>query len=130
MEQKNTYQGTPPRAWLRLRLKAIDGTEIELNLLADSGNPYAIVLSQARMAQLETADGPDVKTNFGLLEGGWLQLAMPEFGLGHDVLGYGSDAVVRAAQASRPDFEGLVGLPFLRLLEYGGDADFFWIRKQ
>ena len=26
------------------------------------------------------------------------------------------------------DFSGLVGLPLLRLLEYGGDADWFWLR--
>jgi hypothetical protein len=33
-----------------------------------------------------------------------------------------------AAEASSPDFGGLVGLPLLRLMEYGGDADWFWLR--
>jgi hypothetical protein len=80
------------------------------------------------MTQLKYADAPDVNTNFGLLTGGWLRLAMPDLGLVQDVIGYASDAVAAAAQASSPDFEGLVGLPLLRLVEYGGDATSFWLR--
>ena len=80
------------------------------------------------MARLKARDGPDLNTNFGLLQGGWLQLAMPELGLTQTVLGYASDAVAAAAAASHPDFQGLAGLPLLRLAEYGGDADWFWIR--
>ena len=80
------------------------------------------------MARLKIRDGPDVKTNFGLLQGGWLQLAMPEVGLTQTILGYDSDAVAAAAAASYADFHGLAGLPLLRLAEYGGDADWFWIR--
>ena len=41
------------------------------------------------------------------------------------MIGYGSDAVVAATQANSPDFGGLVGLPLLRTMRYGGDADFF-----
>jgi hypothetical protein len=54
---------------------------------------------------------------------------MSEFGLDVDLIGYASDAVVTVAKASSPDFEGLVGLPFLRFLEYGGDAQSFWLRS-
>ncbi len=80
------------------------------------------------MTRLKGAAGPDVSTNFGLLEGGWLQLAMPELRLLQPLLGYASDAVVAAAQESHPDFQGLAGLPLLRLTEYGGNADTFWLR--
>jgi hypothetical protein len=36
--------------------------------------------------------------------------------------------VTDAIRASSQDFEGLVGLPLLRKLQYGGDADHFWVR--
>jgi hypothetical protein len=53
---------------------------------------------------------------------------MPELGLVQMVLGCASDAMVVASQASSPSFQGLAGLPFLRLVEYGGDANWFWLR--
>jgi hypothetical protein len=127
-EQRNPYKGSPPRAWVRLRFRAPDGATHEVECLADTGNPYAVVLSQAMMGLLEQVAAPGVNTNFGPLQGGWLQLSMPEFGLVQDVLGYGSDAVVAACKASSPDFGGLLGLPLLRLVEYGGDGAAFWIR--
>ena len=127
-EQRNPYKGSPERPWVRLRFTAIDGLTVELDLLADTGNPCAIIISPQDMLRLKAADAPDVSTNFGLLQGGWVQLAMPEFGLEQAVLGYASDAVVAAASADHPDFEGLAGLPVLRLVEYGGDASSFWIR--
>jgi hypothetical protein len=80
------------------------------------------------MARLRHRAASDVHSNFGLLEGGWLHLTMPELGLDQDIESFGSDAVATATKASSPDFEGLAGLPFLRLLEYGGDADWFWLR--
>ena len=80
------------------------------------------------MARLKVRDAPDLHTNFGLLQGGWLQLAMPELGLTQAILGYASDAVAAAAAASHLDFRGLIGLPLLRLAEYGGNADWFWVR--
>jgi len=81
------------------------------------------------MANLKQRAAPDVNSNFGLLEAGWLHLSMPELGPDQDVVGYASDVVVTATKASSPDFEGLAGLPVLRLLEYGGDADWFWLRS-
>jgi hypothetical protein len=105
-----------------------NGTVHEFELLADTGNPFAIVFGQAAMASLKLRTAPDVHTNFGVLQGGWLHVHMPELGLDTDVIGYSSDAVVNATQTSSADFQGLAGLPFLRLLEYGGDADWFWLR--
>lgn len=127
-EQRNPYKGTPPRPWVRLRLAAPDGSTQELDLLADTGNPCALIIGQQLMARLKHGDGPDMNTNFGRLEGGWLQLEMPELQMVRPILGYASDAVVTAAKASHPDFKGLVGLPLLRLVEYGGDAVGFWLR--
>jgi hypothetical protein len=60
--------------------------------------------------------------------GGWLHVDIPEVRLNQDIVGYGNDAVVSAAKASSPDFGGLADLPLLRMMEYGGDADWFWIR--
>jgi hypothetical protein len=62
------------------------------------------------------------------LEGGWISVRLPDLGLTHLVIGYGSDDVVTATKASSSDFEGLAGLPLLRLMEYGGNADWFWLR--
>ena len=127
-EQRNPYKGSPPRPWLRLRVIALDGTIQELDLLADTGNPCAIIISQANMLRLKQADAPDMSTNFGLLEGGWLNVAMQELGLNSSLVGYASDMVVGATQGSSLDFDGLAGLPLLRMVEYGGDADWFWLR--
>jgi hypothetical protein len=80
------------------------------------------------MALLKQGDAPDVNTNFGTLQGGWLHVLMPELGLDQYLVGYASDAVVTATKASCPDFEGLAGLPLLRMTEYGGDPDWFWLR--
>ena len=128
-EQRNAYKGIPPRPWVRVRLIAPDGTTHEVELLADTGNPCAIIIGEALMATLKQRAAPDIRSNFGLLQGGWLRLTMPELGMDQDVIGFASDAVVSATKASSPDFEGLAGLPLLRLLEYGGDADCFWIRS-
>jgi hypothetical protein len=125
-EQRNAYKGKPQRPWVRIRIADKNGINREFDLLADTGNPCAIIISA--LALMQHAGGRFVRSNFGGLQGGWLQLAMPELGLDQGILGFGSDAVVAAAQASSPDFEGLVGLPLLRLMEYGGDANGFWVR--
>ena len=127
-EQRNPCKGSPPRPWVRVRLAAPDGTTLEIELLADTGNPCAIIITQALLGRLTWRSASDVQSNFGILEGGWLHVIMPELGLDQDVVGYANDAVVAASKASSPDFEGLAGLPFLRLVEYGGDADWFWLR--
>jgi hypothetical protein len=44
------------------------------------------------------------------------------------VRSYASDGVATATKVSSPDFEGLAGLPLLRLVEYGGNANWFWLR--
>jgi len=53
---------------------------------------------------------------------------MPELGLDRYLMGYASSTVVTADRKSCCDFQGLVGLPLLRLAQYGGDASHFWLR--
>lgn len=127
-EQRNPYRGNPPRPGVCIALRRADGSTEEVELLADTGSPCAIVVSQTVMAGLSYRAAPDVNSNFGLLEGGWLRLVMPELGLDIDVIGFASDAIANAAAKSDPRLVGLAGLPFLRLVEYGGDADYFWLR--
>ncbi|HET6882258.1 MAG TPA: hypothetical protein VFI31_18985 [Pirellulales bacterium] len=99
-----------------------------MRLLADTGNPFAIIIGETTMERLRRRAASDVDTNFGILKGFWLRLNMPELGLEQELLAYASDAVAEAAETSDRAFEGLAGLPFLRLLEFGGDADSFWLR--
>jgi len=127
-EQRNPYKGTPPRPWVRVRLLAPNGTSQELDMVADTGSPMALVIGQAAMVTLNRKSAPQRISNFGPMVGGWLRVHMPEVGVDQDLLSYASDTIVTAVQGSHPNFEGLVGLPFLRLVEYGGDADWFWIR--
>lgn len=129
LKQKNSYQGQPPRAWITLRLVAVDGNMLELKLIADTGSPFAFVISSRALADFNHGDGPHANTNFGILEGGWFRLAMSELGLTQRVFGFASDDVVASTKVSHADFEGLAGLPLLRLLEYGGNADEFWIQQ-
>ena len=44
------------------------------------------------------------------------------------VLAYGNDPLVQEVKVDSTDFAGLIGLPFLRMMEYGGNIDWFWIR--
>ena len=81
------------------------------------------------LADFKYRDGPSADTNFGPLEGAWFKVAMPELGLTEKIFGCGSDEVAAGAKSNHPDFEGLAGLPLLRLLEYGGNANEFWIRR-
>jgi hypothetical protein len=127
-EQRNPYKGTPPRPWLRLGFLARDGSKVSLDLLADTGCPYDVVLASDVFARLCFAYTPVVTANFGPMASGWVRLHAPELGLVEFVMGYGSTQLASAVHNDHPDFAGLVGLPVLRLAEYGGDANGFWIR--
>ncbi|MBM3235139.1 hypothetical protein FJZ31_02450 [Candidatus Poribacteria bacterium] len=47
----------------------------------DTGDPGEARISSENMKKLKVADGPNVKTNFGLAKGGWVCINMPELGL-------------------------------------------------
>ena len=128
-EQRNPYQGSPPRAWITVRLATPDGDTREWKLIADIGSPFAVVIGAEHLPDFSFGAGTHVHTNFGFLESAWLHLTMPEFGLDSLILGYGSDDVLDSARSDHPDFAGLAGLPLLRLFKYGGNAAEFWIRR-
>jgi hypothetical protein len=129
-EQRNRYKGSTDRPWIRVRLVAPDGTAEEIELIADTGNPYAVIIGTDRMARFSHLGLPSTESNFGPLEVGWLRVTIPDVALDSLVEGCGSDQILTHVRADSPDFEGLAGLPLLRLLEYGGDVDWFWIRPQ
>jgi hypothetical protein len=67
-------------------------------------------------------------TQNGILAGVWMRLCMPSTGVVESVRGYGNDVWPSAVTAEDPAFAGLVGLPILRLGEYGGNTADFWFR--
>lgn len=125
-EQRNLYRGSRP--WLRVRFKAKDGSVHQLDLVADTGSAAGIILRLDLLRALAHEPCQDRPSNFGSLVGGWLRLYNPDLGLVEFVRGYGNDRAAAMVARSHPDFVGVVGLPVLRLAEYGGNADAFWIR--
>jgi hypothetical protein len=125
-EQRNLYRGSRP--WLRLGFKATDGSVYYLDLVADTGSAAGILLRPDWMDLLRHRTCQNRPSNFGLLLGGWLRLYTPELGLVEFVRGYGNAQAAQIAARSDPAFVGLVGLPILRMGEYGGNADAFWFR--
>ncbi len=133
LEQRNPYLGSPLRPWVRVTLIAADadgdGETRPCDLLADTGNPCAVIIGTQTMDTFNLGVTPGMQTNFGDLAGGWLRVQIPELRIDEDILVYASDAVVESAKASHWEFDGLAGLPLLqRMYEYDGDPDSFWIR--
>src|SRR5437867_2643348 len=127
--QRNPYQGFPPRPWVRIHLRNIDGSVKAFHLLADTGNPFELIIAVRPLRSFARKEGPNRRTNFGLLVGGWVEVSIPEINFEEKCLGFGNDAVERAARASSPSFDGLIGLPLLRRFEFGGNAEWFWLRE-
>jgi hypothetical protein len=127
-EQRNRYKGAPPRPWVLVHLLAPDGTDHEIELLADTGSPFALILGDNLLRRLKHGPAQPPTTHTSLVGGGVVRLAIPDIGLDVLMIAYASDVIVGDARVSSPDFGGLAGLPFLRMMEYGGDADWFWIR--
>jgi hypothetical protein len=128
-EQRNAYLGSTPRPWLRLQFLDAFDTPLELMLVADTGCPHAVIIAQDLLDLLVRMPGRIVESNFGPLNGGWIRLAMPDFGFDHDILAFGNQQVTQAVRADLPTFQGLVGLPLLRLGEFGGNSSEFWFRR-
>lgn len=127
-EQRNPYKGKPPHPWIRVRLVGPNGAEIEMDLVADTGNPVALILDPRTMAQFRHGVCASLTSNFGTLDGGWVRVIIPETNLDLMLVGFGSNTVAATVQQYSPDFVGLLGLPVLRMMEYGGDQYWFWIR--
>jgi hypothetical protein len=128
-EQRNVYKGKPARAWLRLQLISPDDRVHDLEFLVDTGNPCAIIIDTVTMQSLRWRESISTGSNFGPLDAGWLRVAIPELAFDVKTLGYANDSVVNVVKRSAPEFAGLVGLPLLRMAEYGGNGGSFWIRS-
>jgi len=48
--------------------------------MADTGNPFALVIAEEHLRALFLRGGANVNTNFGFLQAVWLPLSMPELG--------------------------------------------------
>ncbi len=128
-EQLNPYFGRYARPFLRTTFSERNGTTQELMLLADTGSPYPVILSPFWFDRLVHTETRDVDTNFGRLYSGWVHLYMPDYGLSELAKGYSNQHVGESLAEENPDLVGLVGLPLLRLGEYGGNATDFWFRS-
>ena len=127
-ELRQKYWGDTIRPVLSLTFLDPFGTRHTIDLLADTGCPYDLILNPVWFDKLVFTDRADVENNFGVMKAGWLRLYMPEMGLVEVVNGYGSPGVGEALAAELPNLAGLVGLPILRLGQYGGNASEFWFR--
>lgn len=125
-EQRNRYRG--PRPWLRLGFRAADNTIFNCDVVADTGSAAGLILRTDIMNTLRVSPWHNRNSNFGVLEGGWVQWYNPDLGIVELVVAYGNDAAAALVARSHPDFVGLIGLPLLRLGEYGGNATEFWFR--
>jgi len=129
-EQRNSYKGSWPRAWLRIQLVALGRVAVQdIDVLVDTGSTCSMIVSTATMARFGVHTGrPPTPSNFGALIPALLHLVIPDVGYDDWVEAYENDTAVAEAKKSSPDFEGLLGLPLLRQFEYGGDATSFWLR--
>lgn len=125
--QRHAYKGEPPRAWVDVEFIGANGSVETVELIADTGCPCAVIVSEEQMQRLRHALAAGLSSNFGDLQGAWMRITATDLGLDEHVVGYGSDAVARSASRSHPDFGGLLGLPLLRKLGFGGDGESFWI---
>ena len=126
--QTNPLKGDPSRCWLRVQLVDIDGGSRDMEMLVDTGSPFPIIIGLADMVLFKHDNAADLDSNFGQLQGSWVRVVIPEIQFDKLILGYASDRVVDSVKLSSEGFEGLLGLPLLRLAEYGGNADWFWLR--
>ena len=125
-EQRNPYHRG--RSWLQLGFKDVEGIVHNLKLVADTGSAGGIILRPDWFLKLRHERTEIRDSNFGPMVSGWLRLYQPDIELVEFVRGYGSEKAAAIAAKSDLEFMGVVGLPVLRLMEYGGDYDSFWIR--
>ena len=129
-EQRNIYRGEPARAGCESVYRPCRPAADSSTCSFDTGNPYEVIIDAATMRSMQWHTADRSESNFGIAEGGWLQIAIPEIGFDSFIVGYANDKIAAIVKRSDRDFDGLIGLPFLRMLEYGGDRGYFWIRAE
>jgi hypothetical protein len=128
LETRSAYDGQPARAWVDLNVAGRAGRRINIKAVADTGSPFSLVISHAVFQQCRRGKGPPAITNFGVLEAAWADIRVPRLQFTERMLIYTNDDVISAIERSSRDFSALIGLPFLRRFEYGGNATDFWLR--
>ena len=63
---------------VEVTFKDPQGAKVTKVFFVDTGNPLELVIDPDNMARLKLADAPDVWTNFGRLEGGWVRISTPD----------------------------------------------------
>ena len=124
--QRNPYRNNRP--WVTLPLRSRAGGVRDFCLIADTGSSVGFVLAPTVYDSFIHRDTASIRNNFGLLLGGWFRLYSPANGLVEFVRGYRSEGIGLSVASHHPDFVGLVGLvglPVLRLGEYGNNATDF-----
>jgi hypothetical protein len=116
-EQRNAYKGIDSRGWVRVELTAADGSRAQLELIADTGCPFDLIVDVATVTKFADSAITRLGSTYGPLVGGWVEMFIKEIGLNARVLAYGNDSLVREAKLESSDFAGLIGLPALRLME-------------
>lgn len=96
--------------------------------MVDTGSDDAIVLRKSAFDLITHGIASSYFSSWGFMLGGWLDIDMSACGLVQRVHGYSNYNLSVGVAASDPNFMGLVGLPILRLAEYGGNATDFWFR--
>jgi hypothetical protein len=129
LELRNAYDGEPPRPWLTVKLLSRRGRSVQVKAVVDTGSPFHLVTSEKLLRRCRLRDGQLAFTNYGMLDAGWTEIRVPELQFSERLLTYGSDEIVSAVERSSPNFSALIGLPFLRMFEYGGNATEFWLRS-
>lgn len=127
-EQRTVYRGEPSRAWIRLQIASPSGLVRDLNLVVDTGNPCAIIIDVETLKSMLWRESLQIDSNFGSLAGGWLRVMIPNLEYDQKLMCQGNDSIVSLVKRSDLVFDGLVGLPFLRTMQYGGNEGYFWIR--
>lgn len=126
-EQRRPYRSR--RAWLEFTFFTPDGFRADVNLVADTACPFDFILAPDVYDLLARSPlGIIPNTNYGDLPSGVVLLYMPEIGLVEFVRALRSDLLGEVLEREHPTFAGMVGLPILRLGEYGGNATDFWFR--
>ncbi len=127
-EQRTPYIGYHARPYLRFAFSDLAGATHDLLLLADTGSSYSFILHPTWFDRLVQTRLHRLETNFGRMTCGWLHVYMPEMSMVELMRGYANRRIGESLAEENPDFAGLVGLPVLRLGEYGGNATDFWFR--
>jgi hypothetical protein len=128
LEQRNIYKCEPSRAWVNLSVFSPTGDSRQCEFLVDTGNPCPLIVGSEFMIAMRWRTSAGIESNFGSMDAGWLSLAVPEFGSEFKTICYANDIVLNVVRRSKDSFAGLVGLPLLRMMEFGGDQGYFWVR--